>query len=271
MNRSRAGTWIGRAALAVVLLSLYAPVAAVFVYSFNESRLGSTWTGFSVKWYGQLWDRDDLWESLEISVLIAALTSTLSVALGLLAALGLKHWPRRPRRLASAVLGLPLLTPEVILAVSLGLFFHALAVPRGWWTVTLAHASFGIAYAFVVLWAAISDLDENLYQAALDCGATPWQAFWMVLVPILAPSLVVAWLLVFALSFDDFLITFLTKGVGGDTLPIKIYGQMRFGVQPSTNALFVVLFLITLSGVLLAAWLLRRGSLLHAEEAAQSR
>ena len=120
-------------------------------------------------------------------------------------------------------------------------------------TVVLAHTAFGISYAFVVLSAAVEDLDENLQAAALDSGATPWQAFRLVTVPILAPSLAVAWLLVFALSFDDFLITFFTKGPGRDTLPIKIYAQMRFGVRPDTNALFVVLFLATLIG-LGAAW-----------------
>jgi ABC-type spermidine/putrescine transport system permease subunit II len=104
----------------------------------------------------------------------------------------------------------------------------------------------------------VQDFDRNLYSAALDCGATPWQAYTRVILPILAPSLVVAWLFVFALSFDDFLITFLTKGPGADTLPIKIYAQMRFGIKPQTSALFVILFLITLSGALLAVRLMRR-------------
>ena len=112
--------------------------------------------------------------------------------------------------------------------------------------------SFGVSYAFIVISAAVADLDENLYAAALDCGATPRRAFTSVTLPILWPSLVVAWLLVFALSFDDFLITFFTKGTGSDTLPIKIYSRMRFGVRPDTNALFVVLFLVTLTCLCLA-------------------
>jgi ABC-type spermidine/putrescine transport system permease subunit II len=131
-------------------------------------------------------------------------------------------------------------------------------VPQGWGTVIAAHCVFGISYAFVVMLGAVQDLDDTLYAAALDCGATPWQAYRRVIVPILAPSLVVAWLFVFALSFDDFLITFMTKGPGNDTLPIKIYSQMRFGIQPQTNALFVVLFLVTLSGAIIASRLMRR-------------
>jgi ABC-type spermidine/putrescine transport system permease subunit II len=250
--------WLGRAILGLVLIAMYAPVAMVFIYSFNESRIGSVWTGFSSRWYGELLRRDDLWEALQVSLVVGFSASTLSVALGTLAAVGLRRWSERRRRLAAGLFGLPLVVPDLILAVALGLFFHALAVPQGLATVVLAHTAFGIAYAFVVLSAAVQDLDENLYLAALDCGATPWQAFWRVTVPILLPSATVAWMLVFALSFDDFLITFFTKGPGRDTLPIKIYSQMRFGVRPDTNALFVILFVATLAGTLAALWVGRR-------------
>lgn len=250
--------WAGRAVLALVLVVLYAPVAMVFVYSFNASRLGSVWGGFSVKWYAELMKRDDLWQGLRNSLIVGSFASTFSVALGTLAALGLQRWRPRPRRLGEGLLALPLVVPDMIMAVSLALFFNALAVRQGLLTIVIAHVAFGVSYAFVVLSAAVADLDQSLYAAALDCGATPWQAFWRVLVPILFPSLVVAWLLVFALSFDDFVITFFTTGSGSDTLPIKIYSQMRFGVRPDTNALFVLLFLVTLAGVLLASAVSRR-------------
>src|SRR4029078_10655119 len=128
---------------------------------------------------------------------------------------------------------------------------------QGWGTVIAAHCVFGISYAFVVMLAAVQALDETLLAAALDCGVTPWKSYRRIILPILSPSIVVAWLFVFALSFDDFLITFMTKGPGADTLPIKVYSQMRFGIQPQTNALFVVLFLVTLGGALIAARLAR--------------
>lgn len=252
--------WAGRAVLALVLAGLYAPVVMVFIYSFNASRLGSVWGGFSVKWYGELMKRDELWQGLRNSLIVGLFASTISVALGTLAALGLQRWWARPRRLGEGLLALPLVVPDIIMAVSLALFFNALAIRQGLTTVVVAHVAFGVSYAFVVMSAAVADLDQTLYAAALDCGATPWQAFWRVLVPILYPSLVVAWLLVFALSFDDFVITFFTTGSGSDTLPIKIYSRMRFGVQPDTNALFVLLFLATLAGALLANWVSRRRS-----------
>jgi ABC-type spermidine/putrescine transport system permease subunit II len=251
--------WGGLAAVGVALVGMYVPVVVTFVYSFNASRIGTVWTGFSLAGYRELLAQTDLWRALGASCAIAAAASSISVAAGTLAALGLAHWRPRPRKLANAVLALPLVTPDVITAVALAMFFGALRVQQGWGTVIAAHCVFGVSYAFVVMLGAVHDLDETLYAAALDCGATPWQAFWRVILPILAPSLVVAWLFVFALSFDDFLITFMTKGPGADTLPIKIYAQMRFGIKPQTNAMFVLLFCVTLSGALIASrWMRRR-------------
>jgi ABC-type spermidine/putrescine transport system permease subunit II len=250
--------WLGWAALATVLLGMYLPVVMVFVYSFNESKIGTAWTGFSLDGYRELLARGDLWRALAASFTIGAAASSLSVVAGTLAALGLARWRPRKRALAQGLLALPLVTPDVIIALSLAMFFYALRIEQGWTTVIAAHCVFGISYAFVVMAGAVQDLDDTLFAAALDCGATPWQAYSRVIVPILAPSLVVAWLFVFALSFDDFLITFMTKGPGTDTLPIKIYGQMRFGIQPRTSALFVVLFLATFAGALFAGRLLRR-------------
>ena len=245
-------SWLGRGALALVLVGMYLPVVMTFVYSFNASRIGTVWTGFSLHGYAALFQQSGLWKALEASAFIAASASTLSVVAGTMAALGLVRWRPRWRGIAQGVLALPLVTPDVILALSLAMFFSALGVVQGWGTVIAAHCVFGISYAFIVMSSAVADLDETLYLAALDCGATPWQAYQRVILPILAPSLLVAWLFVFALSFDDFLITFMTKGPGTDTLPIKIYAQMRFGIQPQTSALFVVLFVVTLGGALVA-------------------
>src|SRR5262249_59957946 len=125
------------AVLIVVLLATYAPVVMVLVYSFNESKLGTVWTGFSTRWYAALWEQEELWAGLWVSVVIGVAASTLSVALGLLAALGLKRWRARPRRLATGVLALPLVAPEIIIGVSLAVSFHALSIPLGTLTVIL--------------------------------------------------------------------------------------------------------------------------------------
>ena len=250
--------WLGRIALAAVLAGMYLPVVMTFVYSFNASRIGTVWTGFSLNGYRELFAQGDLWRALGASAAIGAAASTLSVIAGTLAAFGLMHWRPVPRILGQSVLALPLVTPDVILALSLAMFYSALGIQQGFATVVAAHCVFGIAYAFVVMSGAVQDLDRTLFAAALDCGATPGQAVWRVTLPILAPSLLVAWMFVFALSFDDFLITFLTKGPGTDTLPIKIYAQMRFGIKPQTSALFVALLLTTLAGALVAMRLIGR-------------
>jgi len=250
--------WLGRLALAAVLAGMYLPVLMTFVYSFNASRIGTVWTGFSLHGYRDLFAQGDLWRALGASAAIGAAASTVSVIAGTLAAFGLTHWRPAARSLAQSVLALPLVTPDVILALSLAMFYSAAGIPQGFATVVAAHCVFGIAYAFVVMTGAVQDFDHTLFAAALDCGATPWQAVWRVTMPILAPSLLVAWMFVFALSFDDFLITFLTKGPGTDTLPIKIYAQMRFGIKPQTSALFVVLLFATLTGAVVATRLLGR-------------
>lgn len=250
--------WLGRLALALFLAGTYAPVAMIFIYSFNRSRLGGVWTGFSTRWYGELFRRNDLWSALTTSTIVAVCASTLSTALGTVAALGLRNWQPRLRELATTVFSLPLVVPDMIIGVSLALAFHAVSIERSLATVVVAHMVFGVSYAFIVMSAAVSVLDRSLYAAALDCGANHFQTYARVVVPLLAPSLGVAWLLVFVLSFDDFLITFFSKGLGNDTLPIKIYSQMRFGLKPATNALFVVMFAVTMTGVALASWLTRR-------------
>lgn len=257
-NEQLAARWLGWAALVLVMLGMYLPVVTIFVYSFNQSKIGTAWTGFSWNGYRELLAQSDLWRALTASITIGAVASSLSVAVGTLAALGLARWQPRKRAMAQGLLTLPLVTPDVIIALSLAMFFYALRIEQGWATVIAAHCVFGISYAFVVLHGAVRDFDDTLFSAALDCGATPWQAYMRVVTPILAPSLIVAWLFVFALSFDDFLITFMTKGPGTDTLPIKIYAQMRFGIQPRTSALFVILFLATFAGALLAHRLLPR-------------
>jgi ABC-type spermidine/putrescine transport system permease subunit II len=228
--------------LAILVALLYAPVCMVLVYSFNDSRIGSVWTHFSLRWYTELFSRGDLWAALKVSIVVASIASSVSIVLATLASLGVVKI--RSRRIVDAVTGVlfvPLVLPDVFLGISLALLFNALSIPRTLLTVILSHLVFGVSYAFVVIHAAMLSLDPALHDAAIDCGATPLQAHTRVTIPTLRPTIAVAWLFVFVLSFDDFLITFFTKGVGTDTLPIKIFSQMRFGVRPDTNAMFVVI------------------------------
>lgn len=259
MARVRTSQLFTRGVLLVSLAGLYAPIVMVLIYSFNASkRVGTVWRGFSFEPYRRVFQQTELFDALGASLTIGFATSCVAVLLGTLAALGLARWRPLTRTAGQALLALPLVTPDIIIGIALATFFLVLRVDRGFGTVVLAHGVFGIAYAYVVMASAVRDLDENLFWAALDCGATPTQAMLRVTLPLLLPAMGVAWLLVFALSFDDFVITFLTKGPGADTLPIEIYGQMRFGVRPQTNALFALLFVATLGVSLVAARLGRR-------------
>jgi ABC-type spermidine/putrescine transport system permease subunit II len=156
----------GRALTGLLIAVMYAPLAMVFIYSFNASKIGSVWTGFSTRWYGELARDRDLREGLGMSLRVGLVASTASVVLGTLAALGLRHWRLRPRQIARGLLALPLVVPDIIIAVALAVFFHTLGVRRGTTTIVLAHVSFGLSYAFVVMSAAVADLDEDLRDPA---------------------------------------------------------------------------------------------------------
>ncbi len=243
--------WGGYAALVAILVAMYLPVLMIVVYSFNKSRIGTVWTGFSTHWYGELFRRTDLWDGLWMSLMVGVGSATLSVMLGGVAAWRLKESRGGLWQLATrSLLYLPLVLPDVTLGMSMALFFYFAGVPQGAVTIVLAQSVCGMCYAYVVVSAALQRFDRTLIDAALDCGATFWQAHRYVTLPLLGPSLATAWIFAFVVSFDDFLIAFFTKGVGADTLPIKVYALMRFGLRPDTNALFSLLFVLALLGLL---------------------
>src|SRR4051794_34633816 len=165
-KRFISSNWLGVPMVGLVLAVMYAPVLTVFIYSFNESKLGSVWTGFSTQWYPSLLQRHDLWMALRTSLLIGVMVSTLSTLLGTVAGLGLAQWSKRMRSAAEGLLGLPLVVPDIIMAVSLALFFHALGAKLGLATVVLSQVAFGLSYAFIVVAAAVQDLDPTLHSAA---------------------------------------------------------------------------------------------------------
>src|SRR5688572_16661234 len=189
MNSSRhILDYVGRAVLAAILLVTYAPVLMVVIYSFNESRIGSVWGGFSTRWYFELWGREELWSALRTSIYVGAASSTIAVALAGLAAWGIFHFRRAAATSAAqGILAIPLVLPEVILGVSLALFFNLAGVPLGLSTIVLSHGALGLAYAYVVLSAAITRFDYSLYHPPLDCGAAPFQAHCRVALPLLFP------------------------------------------------------------------------------------
>lgn len=245
---------------------LYAPIVALMVFSFNESRLVTVWTGFSTKWYGELFRDPQIINAAWISLQIALMSATIALVFGTMAAVALARFNRfMGRTLLTGMVTAPLVMPDVIIGLSLLLLFVAMEATFGWpsgrgvLTIVIAHATFGIAYVAVVVQSRLSDLDESLEESAMDLGATPGRVFFDITLPIIAPALISGWLLVFTLSLDDLVIASFVSGPGSSTLPMVIFSKVRLGVSPDVNALATILIGVVAVGMGLAAWqMLRR-------------
>jgi spermidine/putrescine transport system permease protein len=232
---------------ALVVAFLYLPIGVLVVYSFNTSRLNVTWEGFTLRWYGALWSNRPLVTSLENSLGIAVATTAASLVIGTTGAWLLYRYRFRAHRLIQALVSLPIIMPEIIIGISLLCLFSTLALPLGFATVIIAHVTFCFPFVLVAVQARLQGLDPALEEAALDLGATPLQAFWHVILPALRPALVAGGLMAFTLSLDEFVVTFFTSSARSATLPLKIYGLARVGLNPMLNALSTLLILATLA------------------------
>ncbi|MGE3244722.1 MAG: ABC transporter permease [Beijerinckiaceae bacterium] len=251
-------SWMRMLALLGGFVFLYAPIALLVLYSFNASRLVTVWGGFSTRWYAELFDNAQLLASVSVSLRVALTAAALATVLGTFAALALSRGRAFPGRgpMLLAVFA-PLVLPEVILGLSLLLLFVALDIGRGFWTIVISHATFGMCFVTIVVWARLSDMDRSLEEAAVDLGATPAGAFAQITLPLAAPAILAGFMLAFTLSLDDFVIASFTSGPGSTTLPMRIYSQIRLGLSPQINAIST-LFLAVVFTALLAAHLAMR-------------
>jgi putrescine transport system permease protein len=246
----RLGPW-GRVMLALAFVFLYAPIVILVIFSFNDSRLVTVWAGFSLRWYRALATNDQLLRAATVSLGIALTSATFATLLGLLAALALTRLRRMPGSGLLAVMTYaPLVMPEVITGLSLLLLFVAIGLDRGLVTVTIAHITFTLCFATVVIQARLLTFDRALEDAALDLGATPLRAFLQVTLPLIAPAVAGAWMFAFTLSLDDLVLASFTSGPGASTLPMRIYSQARLGVSPEINAVSAVLIGIVAAGAI---------------------
>ncbi|WP_085910025.1 ABC transporter permease subunit [Kiloniella majae] len=252
-------TWFNTTSLTLGFVFLYLPILILVFFSFNESRLVTVWAGFSTKWYVELFKDEAFLDAALVTLRVALLSATMATILGTLAAVVMVRAGRfRGRTLFSGMIYAPLVMPEVITGLSLLLLFVAMGIDRGFWTITMAHITFSMCYAAVVVSSRMVTFDNSLEEAATDLGCTPFQAFIKVTLPIMAPAIISAWLLSFTLSLDDLVIASFTSGPGATTLPMKIYSQVRLGVTPKINALSTILILIVTMGVITASILTKR-------------
>ncbi|RPJ34651.1 MAG: ABC transporter permease [Verrucomicrobiaceae bacterium] len=239
----------------LVLAFFYLPIGVLILNSFNFSRFGTTWQGFTLKWYERLLERDDLWAALVNSLQVATIASIGAMILGTCAAFALHRHRSRLQTAHELLITMPLVLPEILMGMSLLLLFVSLGTQLSLVTVTIAHVTFCISYVTLVVQARLQDFDFQIVDAARDLGATRLQAFRKILLPLLAPGILAGGLLAFTLSIDDFVVTFFVKGPGADTLPVVIYSMIKKSREfPVINALSTLLLIATF----LAVWASQR-------------
>ncbi|MBP6768741.1 MAG: ABC transporter permease subunit [Reyranella sp.] len=259
----------GRARFAFGMLAfgyafLYLPIALVIVYSFNESRLVTVWSGFSLKWWSALFANEAMLQAAWLSLRIALLSATGAALLGLAAGYALARAPRFPgRTLFGSLVVAPMVMPEVVMGISMLLLFvgseRLLGGPdRGFLTIAIAHTTFSVAFVAIVVQARLADFDRTLEEAAMDLGATPWVTFRTVTLPLIAPAVGSGWLLAFTLSLDDLILTQFVAGAQSQTLPMRVYSSVRLGVDPQINVLATIVVTIAACALILSGWLTRR-------------
>jgi spermidine/putrescine transport system permease protein len=229
----------------IVFCFMYLPILVLGFYSFNQSPYSATWQGFTLDWYHKLFSDDRILSALSNSLIVAFCAVGISAVLGTLMAVGLARYKFPGKSLYRGVSYLPLIIPDIAIAVATLVFLAAFAIPLSLWTIVAAHVVFCLAYVALVVAARLNNLDPHLEEAALDLGATPVQAFIKVLLPQLMPGIVAGCLLAFVLSLDDFLIASFTAGSGSNTLPMEIFSRIRTGVKPDVNALSVLLIILS--------------------------
>ncbi|HRD55529.1 MAG TPA: ABC transporter permease subunit [Parachlamydiaceae bacterium] len=229
-----------------VLIFLYLPIIILVINSFNESRFGDIWNGFSLKWYESLFKERAIWDAVYNSLIIAISSTVASTILGSLAASVLYRYKNsKLQKFNYALIYTPLILPDILMGISLLLFFIFLNIKLGLFTIFIAHTTFCLSYVTMVILSRLQNFDFALVEAAQDLGANSWQIFKRILLPLLTPGILAAALLSFTLSIDDFVITFFVAGPGATTLPVYVYGMIKFGSPQLINALSTLLLSLT--------------------------
>jgi len=248
---------------------LYIPLASVVFYSFNASRLATVWGGFSTRWYGALFENQQVLDALYLSLKIAITSATLATILGTMSGFVLARFGRfKGRTLLSGMVTSPMVMPEVITGLSLLLLFVSLQQLIGWpgqrgfSTITIAHTTFSLAYVAIIVQSRLIAMDESLEEAAMDLGGRPLRVVFDITLPLIAPAMIAGWLLSFTLSLDDLVIASFVSGPGSTTLPMYIFSKVKLGVSPDINALASIIIAVVSIGVALA-WLVTRRSAKH--------
>ena len=238
--------FLARGYAALIYLFLYAPILILIVFSFNASKSRGNWAGFTLNWYLELFQDRQIMKALYYTMVIAVLSAIIATVIGTAAAIGIHNMKRLKKTIVMNLTYIPVVNPDIVTGLSLMLLFIFTNLQLGFVSLLLAHITFNIPYVILSVLPKLKQLDKNLYEAALDLGATPLYAYRKVILPEIMPGIVTGLLLAFTLSVDDFVVSFFTTGSGVSTLSIIVYSMARRGINPKINALSSLLFLTVL-------------------------
>lgn len=236
----------------IVMAFLYLPILVMIIFSFNKSKSRGAWTGFTTKWYIDLIHNESILNALANTLIVAVISSIIATLLGTAAAIGIQAMKKRSRDLVMNFTYLPVMSPEIVMGVSLMLLFVLFGVNFSLLTVILAHITFNVPYIILSVMPKLRQMDQHLYEAAMDLGCTPFQAFMKVMLPEIMPGIVTGFLIAFTFSLDDFNISYFVSGERAQTLPVLIYSMTRKRVSPEINALSAIIFVVVLAVLILA-------------------
>ena len=240
-------------------LFLFTPIALLVIFSFNESRFPTHWTGFTFDWYKTLFANYALGQALKNSLIVTLTSTAIATVIGTMVAVAMERYRFRAKTVVDGALFLPIIIPDIAMAIMLLAFFVLVGMQLGLTTIIIAHVAFNISFVAVIVRARMASIDPNLAEAARDLYANEWKEFWRVTFPQLIPGILAGALFAFILSFDDYIISFFTSGPGSTTLPIRIYGMVRKGITPEINAASSLMLLASFLLVPLTLWLQRKG------------
>jgi len=243
---------------------LYAPIAVVIVYSFNDSKYGGPWRGFTTKWYATLLDSEAKMTAVWNTIILGGISTVIATILGTMLGYGLSRYRFPGKKAFSFLMYIPVVIPDIVMAVSLLLFYRLVRdwlglFELGMTTMIISHITFQIPFVAIVVRSRLAGMDSSVEEAAHDLGASSWQTFWNVTFPIIAPGIVAGAILAFTLSLDDFVVSFFTTGPGATTLPILIYTSVKRGITPDINALSTLIVVASVLGTIGATLLQRPG------------
>ncbi|WP_245583235.1 spermidine/putrescine ABC transporter permease PotC [Oceanospirillum beijerinckii] len=253
---AKAGQWLF---LGAIFFYLYAPIAVLVVNSFNQSKYGHNWKGFTWKWYEKLLNNQNLMDAFWHSIAIGLLAATFATLLGTLMAYALYRYNFTLKRVTSGMLFVVMMSPDIVLAITFLVIFMALGIHLGFWSLLIAHITFCLPFVVITVYARLNDFDGNLIEAARDLGASEARTFFTVVMPMSMPAIVSGWLLSFTLSLDDVIVSSFVTGPSYEILPIRVFSMVRVGVSPEVNALATGLLILSVVLVVVAQLILRKG------------